>query len=183
MKTVRRFLLMMTAAVLLSGESFAARADPAPKQTISESSEKSADRQKDGVRNDKEQARPKQADENQDQPADVTRTTSKPRPRASHSKPIPTHQSRPAKRPGTNSPRTDAPASAAPLQQMGPNGAANVPNKVVTHHPSALPSAVSLNGQQFNNSRDPGAHLAVSGGPPASPRGTAAINGTKVKHK
>lgn len=182
MKTTRFLFSMMIAAVSLQGVILAAQASPAPQQATSQSSEKSADQQKDEVRNEKDQARPKEADENLER-SDMTRTPTKRRPSESHSKRVPSHQPRPAKTPITNSPRTDAPGSVAALQPMGSNAATNVPKKVVTHYRSALPSAVSVNGQQFKNSRDPGAHLAVSGGPPASPRGTAAINGTNVKRK
>ncbi len=183
MKTARFLFLTAIGGVLLQSTSLAAQARPASQQATSQSSEKSADQQKDEVRNEKDQARPKEADENQEQLADGTRTTTKRRPIAIHSKPVPSHQPRPAKTPTTNSPHTDTPGSAAALEQTGSKAATNVPSKGVSQRLSAPPSAVSLNGQQFKNSRNPGARLAVSGGPPTSPRGTAAINGTNMKHK
>ncbi len=183
MKAVRILFSIMIAAVSLQGATLAAQASSAPQQAPAQSSEKSADQQKDEVRNEKDQARPKEADQSQEQSASVTRITTKRRPSASQSKPVPSHQPRPAKTPTTNSPHTDTPGSGAAPEQTGSKAVTNVPNKAVSRRPSAPPSAVPLNGQQFKNSRDPGARLAVSGGPPTSPRGTAAINGTNMKHK
>jgi len=189
MKQARLLLAMMFWTVLLQGTSLAAQAGPAPQRAIPQSSEKSADQQKDKkdkdeVRNQQDQAQLKEANANQEQPADVTRTITKHRPSTSHSKPVPSHQARPAKTPTTNSPRTDAPPSVAPLGQMGSKAAANIPNKAVSRRkPSAPSSAFSVNGQQFKNSHDPGAHLASSGGPLTAARGTAAINGTNMKRK
>jgi hypothetical protein len=185
MKRVHRLFVLMIAAVLSSGTSLAAQASPAPQQANLQNSEKSAERQKDDVRNDneKEQARPKQADEDQEQSGDVMRTTTKHRPSASHAKQVPIPRAHPAKTQTKNSPRTDA-GKVAPLEQMGSTAAASIRSEAVGHHSPTVPSsAVSVDGQQFKNSRDPGARLAVSGGPPASARGTAAINGTTMKRK
>jgi hypothetical protein len=184
MKPSRFFLAMTFWVVLLQGASLAAQASPAPPQATSQSGGRSVDQQNNEVRNDQDTARPKEADENQEQSAYVTRTTSKRGPSASHFKPVPSHQVHSAKTRATNSPRTDALGSVSTPQQTGSKAATALRNKAASHHsPSAGPSAASANGQQFRNSRNPGARLAVSGGPPSSPRGTAAISGTNMKRK
>jgi hypothetical protein len=180
MKRARIFFVMMIAAVSLPDANLAAQASPAPQQAVSQSSEKSADQQKDEVRNEKDQARPK---ESQEQSADVTRTASKSRP-ASHSKPVQAHKARPARTATTNGARTEAPGSLTGLEPMGSKADTKISNKAVSRRSPSIPSsAVSVNGQQFRNSRDPGAHLAASGGPATTARGTAALNGTDVKRK
>jgi hypothetical protein len=177
MKTVRFFFLRRTAAVLLLGTSLARQADRPSQPMPSQSGEKSADQQKD-------QAHAKPVDETQEQLAAVTRTTAKHLSSARHSKPVPTYRGRQVKEPITNSPRMDEPGSLALPEQMGSRAATNVPNKASRpHSPAAPSSAVSVNGQQFRNSRDPGARLAASGGIATTARGTATINGTNMKHK
>jgi hypothetical protein len=69
-------------------------------------------------------------------------------------------------------------------QQTSLKNAVSVPGQAVSHRGLSAPSpAVSVSGQQFKNSRDPGAHLAISGGTMTAARGTAAINGTNMKRK
>jgi hypothetical protein len=54
----------------------------------------------------------------------------------------------------------------------------------VTRRQSPTPArAIAVNAQQTKSSRDPGAHMAVSGGPANSTHGTAAISGTNMKRK
>jgi hypothetical protein len=184
MKTVRSFFALIIAAVLLLGTSLAQEGDHPSQQVVSRNGEKSADQQKDEVRNDKDQARPKPSDEAQAQLADLTRSTTKRRLSASHSKPVPTYRARPIKKPTANSPRIANPESVAPLEPMGSKADTKISNNVVSHRNPPVPSsAVSVNGQQFRNARDPGAHLAASGGPATIARGTAAINGTAMKRK
>jgi hypothetical protein len=174
----------MIPAVLLLAASLAQEADHASQQVHSQSGETSADHQKDGVRSEKDQAHPKPTDETQQQPAVATGSTTKARPRVSHVKPTPTYRARSVRKPTANSPRNDEPGSIAPLERMGSKTVSNISNNaVIRRSPSVPSSAVSVNGQQFKNSRDPGAHLAASGGPATSARGTAAINGTEMKRK
>jgi hypothetical protein len=185
MKTVRFIFVMMIAAGVLPGAGFAAHASSAP-QAISQSSDKSVEQQKDEIRNDndKDQAHPKDTDENQKQSVDMTRTTTKHRSSAGHSTLVPSHQVRPAKMPTNGNTRTDAPKSINPPEQTGSKTTTTIPNQAVNRRsPSAPSSSVSVNGQQFKNSHDPGARLAVSGGSLMSPRGAAAINGTNMKRK
>jgi hypothetical protein len=186
--TKARFLIVvMIAAVSLRAASLAAQASSVPQKAVSQSSEKAADQQNDQVRsentNDKDQARPKEDEKNQGQSAGMMRTTIRSS-GASRSIPPVAHQAHPAKTATTKGARTNAPESVASQEQMGPKTAANIRNKAVSRPSlSASSSAVSVNGQQFRNFRDPGAHLAVSGGSLTSPRGTAAINGTNMKHR
>jgi hypothetical protein len=66
-----------------------------------------------------------------------------------------------------------------------PNGLAPpVSTSAVNRHSIPAPSpAIAANAQQIKRSHDPGAHLAVSGGPANSTHGTAAISGTNMKRK
>jgi hypothetical protein len=181
---MKRLRFLFVLAILLLRTSLAQEADHASQQVHSQSGEKSADHQKDEVRNEKDQVHPKPADETQEQPGVATGSTTKPRPSLSHSKPAPTYRARSARKPTTNSPRNDESGSIAPLEQMGSKTASNIPNKAVSRRSPSVPlSAVSVNGQQFKNSRDPGAHLAASGGPATTARGAAAINGTEMKRR
>lgn len=184
MKTVRFFFVMMIAALLLPGTSLAVQASPKPQQATSQSVEKSDDQQKDDVRNAKDQAHPKAADENQEQSADVTRMMTKHRPSTNHSREIPSRQPRPVKTSTASSQRTSAPQTFSTSPQAVSKANTNVPNKPVSHHSASVPSpAVSVNGQQIRNLRDPGARLASSGGPLTAARGTAVINGTDMKRR
>jgi hypothetical protein len=184
MKKVRILFVWMTAAVFLPGASLAQEGDHPSQQVVSQSGEKSAAQQNETVRGDKDQSRPIGTDQNREEPATVTRTTAKHRPGTSRSKPAPTYRARSITKPTANSPRKDEPGRIAPVEQIGSKTVANIPNKAVSRHrPSVPSSAVSVNGQQFKNSRDPGAHLAASGGPATTARGTAAINGTEMKRK
>lgn len=184
MKTARLPLLMILATLLLPGTSRASQVASAPQQAPSQSSEKSANDQKNGaVRSEKDQAQSGESEV--DKPlASVTRAKTKHAPTMSHSKPAQSHRPRPARTPTTNSPRTAAPGNIAALKQTGSRVVTPVPKRAVSQRgPSAPPSVVSVNGQQFKNSRDPGARLAISGGPLTAARGTAAISGTNMKHK
>lgn len=184
MKSVHLLLVMTIAAGLLLGTSVGQQADHPAQPAPSQSGGKSTDQQKDEVRKDDDQAHAREADHNQGPLRDMTRTTTKRRPIVSHPKPVPTFRVRPAKTPATSSSRTEAPGRIAPLEQMGSRTDTNIPNKVIGHRSvTAPPPSVAVNGQQFKNSRDPGAHLIASGGPLTSPRGTASISGTNMKHK
>jgi hypothetical protein len=180
---MKRLRFLFVLAVLLLRTSRAQEADHASQQVHPQSGEKSADQRKEEVRNDKDKARPNPDDEAQAQLAAVTCSTTKPHPSASHSKPVSTSRARPVKKPRANSPRIADPGSCASLEPMGSKADTKISNNVVSRHSPSIPSsAVSVNGQQFRNFRDFGAHLAASGGP-AITRGTAAINGTDVKRK
>jgi len=184
MKGMRFLFVLMMASVLPRGTSVAQPTDHPSHQAISQSGEKSADQETNEVRSDKDQARSKQGDESQPEPAVVRRTSVKHRPSAGHPKTVPGHQSRPAKTHTKNNARIEAPGRVALPEKMASKAATSSPNRAVSRRsPSAPSPAVSVNGQQFRNSRDPGAHLAVSGGPLATARGTAAINGTNMKRK
>jgi hypothetical protein len=180
MKAVHFFFVLIIAVVLLPGASLG-QADRPSQQSSLQRGEKSGDRQNDAVRKEKDQTRPKEADENREQLANVTRNTTQRRASASHPKPVPTYRVR---KPTANSPQIHEPGSVAPLKQVGSKKADSITNKAVSRHSPSIPSsAVSVNGHQFRNSRDPGAHLATSGGPAAIARGTAAISGTDMKRK
>jgi hypothetical protein len=184
MKIVRFFFVMAIAAVLLPSTSFARQADHPSQQVVSRNGEKFADQQKDEVGNEKDHTRAKPAGETQEQSATITRSTTKGRPSARHSKSAPTYRARSVRKPTANSALRDEPGNIAPLELMGSKTVSNIPKKAASRRSLSAPSsAVSVNGQQFKNSRDPGAHLAITGGPLTAARGTAAINGTKMKRK
>ncbi len=177
-----RTLFMMIVAALLPTANLAAQASSAPQQATSPS-EKSAGQQKDDVRNDKDQPGTKEAGENQKASADMTRTTTKRRPSTSQSGAVITRQAHLRKMPAMSNSQTNAPAGVTSPVQTQSNAPTNIPNKAVSHRPSAPASPVPANGLQFRNTRDPGARLASSGGPLTVARGTAAINGTNMKRK
>ena len=178
MKTARflfLMLMMMIGAGLLQGESLALQSNSASQQTPSQSREQSdSHQQKNGeARGEKEQPPPAQAGEGPP-PAGALKT-GKRRPRTNYSKPVSSHQLRPANTPTGGITR---------LQQTASNAVTTVPSKAVNRHSvPAPPPAASINGQQFKSSHDPGAHLASSGGPLTATKGTAAINGTNMKRK
>jgi len=175
-----RFLFaMMVAAILLQGTSLASQSNSAPSQKTEQST---SEQQTNGeVRGEKEQTPLAQAGEGTRPPAGASRTA-KHRSRASSSKPISTHPAAPAKTPTKNH-GSEVPRSVA-KQQTGLKAVAAVSSKAAGHRSVPVPPAtVAVNGQQFKSSRDPGAHLAVSGGPLTATRGTAAINGTNMKRK
>jgi hypothetical protein len=183
MKSVHFLLVMTIAATVLPGASLGQQADHPSQPAASQSGEKSTDQRKGEIRNDEDQARAREAGHNQEPMTDMTRTTTKRRPIVSHPKPVPTYRAHPATAPTTNSPRVGA-LRTVPSEQMGSRVATDIPNKVIKRRsPFAPSSTVAVNGQQFKNSRDPGAHLAASGRRLMSPRGTASISGTNMKHK
>jgi hypothetical protein len=85
--------------------------------------------------------------------------------------------------------RSSAPETAPHFSQTAASSAdSGKTDTVSTKHLStrnnpAPVSSFAVSGQQFKNSRDPGARLAVNGGPANSTRGTAAINGSNIKRK
>ena len=183
MKWERSLFVLMFAAALLEGSGLRARASSAPQPATSESSQKSTDQQKKEGRGETDQTRPREAAQHEEPSADVTRTRTKRRPGASHPKPAPSPHPRPVKRPAKNNPRTDARGRIAVPELTRSKATTRVPNTAISHRSFEPPSAVSVSGQQFKNPRHPGSRLGVSGGPPSTPRGTAAINGTNMKRK
>lgn len=183
MKAERFLFVVMIAAVMPWSQSLAAEASPAPQLAISQNSDKSANTQQKNEGSNEKEAR-EAAEEKNEQLADVRRTATKRRLSASHSKPGPSHAVRAIKTLTPYSARIGEPGNTREPESMSAKAATNIPNKSLSRHgPSAPSSAVSVNGQQFKNSRNPGARLVASGGPLAAARGAAAINGTGMKHK
>jgi hypothetical protein len=186
MMTVRLFFVMMIAGVLLPGTSLARQADHSSQQAASRSSEKSnRDHQRNVEGRDKNgQTHSGEIDQISRRLASSTKTTTKHRSNTIHSQPAASHPRRPNKTPAMSGARIDTAVIGAGPPQTSLKTAVPVPGPAVSHRSLSAPSsAVSVNGQQFKNSRDPGGHLAISGGPITSARGTAAINGTNMKHK
>jgi hypothetical protein len=186
MKTVRLFFVMMVAAVLLPGTSLARQAGRPSQQAASQSGDKSySDYQRDvEVREADGQTRSGVAGQFSQRSASLTKTTTKRRSTTIHSQPAVSHSRRLNKTPAAIGSRIDTSRTVTGPQETSLRTAIPVPTQVVSHRNLSAPSsAVSLNGQQFKNSRDPGAHLAISGGPLTSVRGAAAINGTNMRRK
>ena len=186
MKMVRLFFVMMIAAVSLPVTSLARQADHPSQQTASQSGDKTySDYRRDvEVRDENGETRSGETDQISKRSANLTKTTTKRRSSTSHPQPAVSHLRQHNQTAATNGPRRDTPATLTGPQQTSSETAVPVLNQAVSHRSLPVPSsAVSVNGQQFKNSRDPGAHLAVTGGPLTSSGGTAAINGTNMKRK
>ena len=186
MKIVRLFFVMMIAVVLLPGTSLARQADHSSQQAPSQSGDKSdSDYQRDvELRDENGQVRPREVDKISKRSASLTKTTTKRPSSTIHSQPAVSHPRRLNKTPATSGARVDTPGIVTGPQRTSLKTAVPVRNQAVGHGSLSAPSSdVAVNGQQFKSSRDPGAHLAISGGPLTSAAGTAAINGTSMKHK
>jgi hypothetical protein len=181
MKKARFLCGMIFWAVLVQGASFGSQSGKAPEQTPSQSAEKSAnssspDRSKDTQtrgENENEQGFPASR-----------QGTPKRRPSASQANPGPSRQLRSGKTPTANNLRTVTPRNTLDSHQTSSTVPSEVPNKPPKHAGIPVPPpTAALNGQQFKNSRDPGARMATSGGSANSPRGAAGINGSDIKRK
>lgn len=188
MRTLRFVFVMMVASLLLARAPLMSQSGSALQETRSQSAEKSTgdnssniqkESQNRGEEGQPSPARPK----GRKHSAGVTHTRAK-HSSMSYSTPVRNHQTGQAKTAATSSPFLNTPASVGRLQHTGSGTPPAPPVKAVTRGNATPPLAnVAVDGQQFRNSREPGAHLAVSGGPLTSPRGTAAINGTNMKRK
>jgi len=185
-----QILLPMTFwAVLVQGASFASHSDPAQEQTASQSGEKSIDNgAPDGSKDTQARGQKDQMGEypgkNEKGLAAAKQGTRNRRPSASQAKPASSRQQRSGKTSAADSLRTEMPRHTLDSHQTGSALPSETPNKPLKHPGTpVLPPTVALNGQQFKNSRDPGARMATSGGSANSTRGTAVINGSDIKRK
>lgn len=182
MKTTRFLLVMIVGTGLLQGTGFAQQSNSASQQTPSQSRETfasdSSDGQKDG------QIRRAGIPHGERSAERGTRHVRQRRPKQSHPKPAPSHQLHSDKTRAASNPRTEMPENGKGFQQRGSTASTGIPNRVVNHRSVPVPApTVAINGQQFRNSRDPGARMATSGGPTSSTRATGAINGSAIKRK
>lgn len=187
MSKARVLLAMISWAVLVHGASFGSQSGQAREQTAATSDENSANssRGRNGTqaRGEKDQTG-NYSDESQQNFAAARKGTPKRRPAASHTKPAPSHQLRSGKTPAANNLRTVISQNDLDSHQTSLTMLSGIPNKPRKHSSMTVPpSTVALNGQQFKNSRDPGARMASSGGSANSTRGTAVINGRDIKRK
>jgi hypothetical protein len=185
MSKAKVLLPMIFWVVLVGGASFGSQSNPAREQTAATSDENSAhsSRGSNGTqaRGEKDQTG-NYSDESQQNFAAARKGTPKRRPAASHTKPAPSHPLRSGKTPAANNLRTVT--SQNDSHQTSLTMPSGIPNKPCKHPSMTVPpSTVALNGQQFKNSRDPGARMASSGGSANSTRGTAVINGSDIKRK
>jgi hypothetical protein len=186
MKMVRLFFVMMVAVVLLPGTSLARQSDHSSQQTPSQSGDRSNSvYQRDlEVRDENGQTRSGEADQVSKRSANLAKTTTKRRSSTIHSQPAVSHPRRFNRTPVTNGPPIDTPRAVIGPQETSRKTAVPVASRAVSHRSlSGSSSAVSVNGQQFKNSRDPGGYLAITGGSLTAARGTVAINGTNMKRR
>ena len=187
MRTLRFLFAMIVAAVLLPETSLASQSTSVPQQSPSQSRETSgsSEAQTDSqVGREKNQTGAGHSDVGQNNPEPGTRHVIQPRPNQSHVKPALGHQVRSDRTPVARSLRRETLENGVSFHQMESTTSSGVPNKTVSHYSAPVPAAtVAVNGQQFRNTRDPGARLAVSGGSLSATRGTAAINGSNMKRK
>jgi hypothetical protein len=185
-----KVLLPMIFWAVLAGASFGSQPGQTQEQTSSQSGEKLANSSRTG-RNDTQARGEKDqtteylpSDKDQKSFAAVKAGTRKHRPAVSHAKPPQNRQLRSAKTPAVKGIQTEALQNVPGCHQTNQSLSSNGPGKTIRHSSlAAHPSTVALNGQQFKNSRDPGARMATSGGPANSTRGTAVINGSDIKRK
>jgi hypothetical protein len=188
--TARFFFSLMIATTLLSGMTYARQAEhSAPPQQPSQSGATSApDHLSEGQQNDRARAEQgkdltSKFDGGDKVPKRVGRVTPH-RPIQTNSNRASTHPLHPAKSPAVNSARSDSHSTVTGTQQTDKKTAVAGLRKTNGHGDAITPpQTIALNGQRFRNSRDPGARLAISGGPVTEARGTAAINGNDMKRK
>ncbi len=189
MSKARVLLPMIFWVVLVGGATFASPSGQAREQTAATSGEKSAnssspDGSKDTQARGQKDLMGEYPDRNGKSFATAKIGTRKHRPAVSHAKPPQNRQLRSAKTPAAKDLQTEALQNVPGSHQISPSLSSKGPGKTIGHSSLAVhPSTVALNGQQFKNSRDPGAHMATSGGPANSTRGTAGIKGSDMKRK
>jgi len=164
--TTGHFLVLMIIAALLQGASLA-------RQTIPESQQATPQSYKE----------PASAAESHPERSNLAHRVTVPQSRAGqkHSIQHLSHPVRSAK--ATGSVRGQATGKVINLRQTGATTSTDSPSKTVNRRSVPVSgSSVALNGNHFKNNRDPGARLAISGGPLTGTKGTAVINGTNMKH-
>jgi hypothetical protein len=189
MRKARIVLPMIFWAVLVRGGSFGSQSVQAQEPTPSQSSEKATNNSSpDNSKDTQARGQKDQMGEYPDRGGKGFATakigTRKHSPAASHPKPAPSRELRSAKTPAASDLQTAGPQNVTDSHRISPTMSSNVPGKTVRHSSRPVsPPTVALNGQQFKNSRDPGARMASNGGPANSTRGTAVINGSDIKRK
>jgi len=195
MKKAWILLSMISWVVLVHGASFGAQSAQVREQTAATSDEKSDDKRSASssrAGSNATQARGESDQTTESMPSDesqksfgaVKAGTPKRRPSASHAKPAFSRQRRSAEALTANNPRTETPRNTLDSRQTGSTMSAEAPSKVLKHPGMPVPPpTVALSGQQFQNSRDRSARMAISGGSANSARGTAVINGSDIKRK
>jgi hypothetical protein len=170
-KTAHFFLGITIALTLLPG-TIAARQAPS-QQPSSQSAEKSSSDNSIDAQRTKTEQKPSRK-----------QITAGQHPVISYSKSVPTHQPRPSKTAITSSVPPSVPGSLAGIQQPKSKTNSSTSYIAANHRSAITPTTnAALSGQQFKNSRNPGARLASSGGTSTTARGTAALSGTNMKPK
>jgi hypothetical protein len=189
MKKARFLLVMIFWALLLHGASFGSQSDREKEQTSSLSDERSAtnsspDSSKDSQARGQKDEAGKYTDANQQSFAAAKKATPKRRPSTSQTKPASVRQQRLGTTLAGSNFQTETPGNAPDSRHTSSTISSEISNQPQKHAGMPVPGpTVAVNGQQFKNSRDPGARLATSGGLANSRRGTAVINGSDIKRK
>jgi len=180
MKKARFLFGVIFWAVVVQGASFGSQSGKAPEQTPTQSGEKSANNSSpDGSKD----AQAGGENENQKGFPASRPGSPKRRPSASQANPAPSRQLRSSKTPTAHN-RTKTPGDTLDAHQTSSTVPSEIPHRPLKHAGIPVPpSTAALNGQQFKNSRNPGARMATSGGSANSPRGAAVINGSDIKRK
>jgi hypothetical protein len=190
MKNAGFLLAMIFWVILMHGASFGSQSDPGSGQASSQNRQgATAETEAKGNENG-QVAREKDAagsslDRNQTSPIVRAGSLVKPRTPARPPKSVSPHQIRSAKTAANgNLSAANKPADTLESRQSGSGTSTGILHKTATPHSVAVRlTADSVNGQQFKNSRNPGARMATSGGSPNSTHGTAVINGSDIKRK
>jgi hypothetical protein len=189
MKTAWFLFLIIAWASLLQSTSFARPSGQASQPTPSQSRSSTLGARPGGndetqVRAEHDQTGGAHSEQDMNIPARVTKGLPN-HPASVNPKPVPSRQARSVKTRAANNFRMGAPGNNMDFHQVGSGISTAAANKTVNRRslPVPPPTVGALNGQQFKNGRNPGARLAISGGPAYSTRGTAAINGSNIKSK
>ena len=179
-RQTRVLLTMIFWAALVRGVSSGSPSGHAQEPTSAQSSEKSASTEPASGRNDTPARGQKDQTKRPGVPTAKTRDN---RAAVTHAQPAPRRQRHSAKTTANNL-RTETLQNVPDSHHASPTLSSNNPGKTVRHSsPPMSSSTAALNGQQFKNSRDPGARMASNGGLANSTRGTAVINGSEIKPK
>jgi len=181
MSTARFVFGMMIGAVLLLGTSFAGQSHLAPQQSLSQ--DRSPDGSKDSQTGGEKDQTGNYSNDNQKTLVEVKGGAREHRPVAVRAKPAPNHRPPSGRTPAVNDSRSEAGRNVPDSHPSSSTRSSNLSEKTFKH-PSVPgpPPTVAIHGQQFRNSRLPGARMTTSGGAANSTRGTV-INGTDIKPK
>jgi hypothetical protein len=184
MKTAK-FLFMMVAWVALMHGASLGQSGQVSEQKAAESGEKSApEMRRENVVEDRSEKDQPGWHADQKTLAARSKSAAKNQPAIHSAKPAQSRPVQSANKTAEEGVRPSTGLNATNASQTDSRPSPGTPAKTVKHSaPSVTASNATLNGQQFKNSRSPGAHMASAGGPANSTHSTGAINGSDLKRK